>query len=74
MIQIDGISSTHDNGADITTVTLKDTHYPVVVKVNYKTWKDENVMETWSEITNNEKSPVTLTRFASGYLPIRSIV
>lgn len=69
---VDGISSTHDNGADITTVTLKDTHYPVVVKVNYKTWKDENVMETWSEITNNEKSPVTLTRFASGYLPIRS--
>ncbi len=69
---VDGISSTHDNGADITTVTLKDTHYPVVVKVNYKTWKDKNVMETWSEITNNEKSPVTLTRFASGYLPIRS--
>lgn len=69
---VDDVTSRKENGADITTITLKDTYYPIVVKVNYKTWKGENVMETWTEITNNEKAPVTLTRFASGYLPIRS--
>lgn len=69
---VDDVTSRKENGADITTITLKDTYYPILVKVNYKTWKGENVMETWTEITNNEKAPVTLTRFASGYLPIRS--
>ncbi len=69
---VDGVSTRKENGADIRTVTLKDTQYPVTVKVNYKTWPNENVMETWTEITNNEKSPVTLTRFDSGYLPIRN--
>ena len=68
---VDGVSSRKEDGADIQTITLKDNYYPVTVKVNYKTRPDENVMETWTEITNNEKSPVTLTRFASGYLPIR---
>lgn len=69
---VDDVTSGKENGADITTITLKDTRYPIVVKVNYKAWPDENVTETWTEITNNEKAPVTLTRFASGYLPIRS--
>lgn len=69
---VDDVTSRKENGADITTITLKDTYYPILVKINYKTWKGENVMETWTEITNNEKAPVTLTRFASGYLPIRS--
>ncbi|MDE6339160.1 MAG: alpha-galactosidase [Muribaculaceae bacterium] len=69
---VDDISSRKDEGADIQTITLRDTHYPVSVKVNYKTWPNENVMETWTEIINNEKTPVTLSRFASGYLPIRS--
>lgn len=69
---VDEVTSRKENGADITTITLKDAYYPILVKVNYKTWKGENVMETWTEITNNEKAPVTLTRFASGYLPIRS--
>ncbi len=69
---VDDVTSGKENGADITTITLKDTRYPIMVKVNYKAWPDENVTETWTEITNNEKAPVTLTRFASGYLPIRS--
>ncbi len=69
---VESTSSRKEDGADITSITLKDTHYPVYVTVNYKTWQNENVMETWTEIRNNEKAPVTLTRFASGYLPIRN--
>lgn len=69
---VDNVTSKKEDGADIKTITLKDSHYPVVVNVNYKTWPGEDVMETWTEITNHEKTPVTLTRFASGYLPIRS--
>lgn len=69
---VESTSSRKEDGADITSITLKDTHYPVYVTVNYKTWQNENVMETWTEIRNNEKAPITLTRFASGYLPIRN--
>ncbi len=68
---VDNVSSRKENGANITTFTLKDTYYPIIVTVNYRTWQGENVMETWTEIKNNGKKNVTLTRFASGHLPIR---
>lgn len=62
---------TEKDGAEVTTITLRDPEYPVEVKVNYRTWPGEEVMETWTDITNRGKKPVTLTKYASGYLPIR---
>lgn len=70
-LRVDNVAERKDKDGDVTEITLKDTYYPVSVKVNYKTYPGEDVMETWTEITNNENSPVTLTRFASGHLPIR---
>ncbi len=55
----------------VTTITLKDTYYPFTVDVNYRTWPDSEVIETWTEISHDEPSAVTLTQFASGYLPVR---
>lgn len=55
----------------VTTVTLKDTHYPFAVDINYRTWPDSEVIETWTEISHDEPSAITLTQFASGYLPVR---
>ena len=52
---VDNVSSRKENGANITTFTLKDTYYPIIVTVNYRTWQGENVMETWTEIKNNGK-------------------
>ena len=57
--------------AQLTRIVLKDKVYPFYVTVCYRAWKDAEMIETWTEIENREKKPVTLTRFDSGYLPIR---
>lgn len=57
--------------AKITKIKLKDTIYDFYVNVCYRTYDDADVIETWTEITNNEKKAVTLRRFDSGFLPIR---
>ena len=56
---------------DITKINLKDPQYPVSVALCYKTYFDEDMIETWTEIKNDEAKPVTLTQFASISLPIR---
>lgn len=70
-LAVKGVTRTKDDGADITTVTMADTYYPLEVKVNYRTYPGDEVIETWVDITNNEKGKVTLNRFMSGYLPVR---
>jgi alpha-galactosidase len=64
-------SSTEADGARVTTVTMTDKVYPFNVDVNYRTYPDSDVIETWTVTSHDEKKPVTLTRFMSGYLPIR---
>lgn len=56
---------------DLTTVTLRDRLYPFTIKVNYRAFPAENVIETWVEASHQEKGPVRLTRFDSAYLPVR---
>lgn len=65
-------SDTKDNDKDVTTtIYLKDKVYPFYVNVCYKAYKDVDVIETWTEISHDEKKAVTLNQFASAYLPIR---
>lgn len=68
---VDGISRSTADGADITTVTMRDKVYPITVKLNYRTYPGEDVIETWTETVSGEKGTVTLTQFCSGHLPIR---
>ena len=68
---VDNVSRRKDGNRDVTTVALKDKHYPFFVNVNYGTYPDEDVIETWTEISHQEKGKVALTQFASGYLPVR---
>lgn len=70
-LRVENISRKMEDKSETTVITLKDTYYPISVDVNYKTYPGENVMETWTEIRNQGGAPVTLTRFASGHLPIR---
>lgn len=56
---------------NITTIQLKDPVYPILVNLKYKTYPEEDMIEAWTEIVNNEKQTVTLTTFASAMLPIR---
>ena len=57
--------------SETATIHLKDPKYPITVDLHYRAYSDVDMIETWTDITNNEKSPVTLTTFASGMLPIR---
>lgn len=57
--------------ANLTQITLKDKIYPFEVKVMYKAYTQSDVIETWTEISHQEKKPVTLQQFASAYLPVR---
>lgn len=53
------------------TIPMVDKHYPVAVTLHYRAFVKEDVIETWVDIRNNGKKPVTLTRFESGMLPFR---
>ncbi len=57
--------------ATVTTIQLKDPVYGTKVALNYRAYRDVDIIEAWSEITNAEKSTVTLSEFASAMLPIR---
>lgn len=71
-MKVTGVTKTAaDDGASVTTVRMADTLYPFYIDVNYRTYPDEDVIETWTEYTNKEKGNVQLTRFMSAYLPIR---
>lgn len=68
---VEDIATVQGDGTETTTVTMRDRVYPVTVKINYRTYQGEDIIETWTETTNGEKGTVTLTQFASGQLPIR---
>ena len=66
-----GYDSRQEANATVTVIHLKDAVYPVRVDLCYRAYKDVDLIEAWSEITNGEKGTVTLTTFASAMLPIR---
>lgn len=70
-LRIDSAETTPWDGGNQLCVTCKDGFYPLTVKIFFKTFKDQDMIETWTETINEGKKPVTLTRFDSGHLPIR---
>lgn len=66
-----GVDTRNEQYATVTTVQLIDPVYGTKVALNYRAYKDVDIIEMWSEITNAEKSTVTLTEFASAMLPVR---
>ena len=51
--------------------TMQDKLMPVTVKVFYKAYKHVDIIETWTEISHQEKKAITLKRFDSGQLTLR---
>ena len=72
VLQVESVSQTDEPSAEVTRIRLKDTVYPLYVTVCYRAYQDVDMIETWTEIENLEKKPVVLTRFDSGYLPVRT--
>ena len=64
---VDSSVSTVEGGTK-TTIRLRDDKYPLNVTLNYVAYPKENVIKTWSEISHDEKKPVTLTQYASAML------
>ncbi len=56
------------NGGNETIIRLKDDKYPVSVVLHYIAYSKENVIKTWSEVSHQEKNPLTLWRYASTML------
>ena len=71
VLRVESVSTEDEPTAKVTRIKLKDTVYPFYVTVCYRAYQDVDMIETWTEIQNLEKKTVTLTRFDSGYLPIR---
>ena len=47
---------TWDNG-ELLTITLKDSVYPVTVRLYYKSFREEDMIETWTRTDNDGKKP-----------------
>lgn len=70
-LEVVKVTTQKQENAVKTVVELKDKVYPFYVNVCYKAYQDADVIETWTEISHQEKKPVVLNEFASAYLPIR---
>lgn len=66
-----GISRTSSEYGETVKIKMKDKVYPLYVTLCYRSFRDADIIEMWSEITNKEKKDVKLKRFVSGYLPVR---
>lgn len=55
----------------LTTVLLKDPVYPFTVKLNYKVYTNEDVVEQWAVINHQEKKAVRLDKYASANLYLK---
>lgn len=61
-----------DGNVSLTSIELKDSYYPFYVTIFIKAYRNEDIIEQWLEINNQEKGPVTLYRFASSSPVIRA--
>lgn len=61
-------SKKEDENVSLITVKLFDSVYKTIVNLFYKKWNNENVIEQWTEITNNEKAAIVLNKCASANL------
>lgn len=53
------------------TIKLKDPLYPDIVNLYYQAYDDVDMIECWTDVTNNGKQTVTLTQFYSSCMPVR---
>ena len=55
-----------------TIIKLKDDIYPVTVDLHFVSYAKENIIKSFTEISHQEKKPVTLYNYASSLLHINS--
>lgn len=68
---LQSMETRHEENANITVLHLKDRVQPFFVDLYYKAYQAVDMIETWTEIRNDEKKPADLHQYASAYLPVR---
>lgn len=68
---VTGVSKRQESNATVTVISMKDKVYPFAVNICYRAYNDVDIIESWTEITNNGRKPVVLNRFDSATLPVR---
>ena len=63
-----GSSTEKIDGGTLTRINLRDNKYPVDVTLFYAAYPAENVIQTWTEISHQEKKPITMQQYASAML------
>lgn len=62
--------SDEKNAGQLTTIRLKDRVYPFFVDLFFRTFPEQDIIETWSEIQHNEKKDVVLGKAASAAISL----
>ena len=70
-LRVESVDKVSEQSAEVVRIRMKDTVYPFYVTVCYRAYQDVDMIETWTEIENLEKKPITLTRFEAGSRPVR---
>lgn len=69
---LDNTETHAEKNYEVTSFTLKDKIHPVFVKLNYKAYKNVDIIEMWAEVSHTMKRPIVLQQYASACLPLRS--
>jgi alpha-galactosidase len=72
LLFVSGSVNKADSNVSTTSITLKDPDYPVTVILHYRVYYNEDVIESWAEIKNQEKNAILLTKYASSLLHFNS--
>lgn len=70
-LRVSEVTTSEWENGEILTVTSSDPVYPIQVKNIFKTYRKEDIIETWAEIGNIGRKEAVLTRYYSGHLPVR---
>ena len=68
LLKYKGHQTIDRDGYKETVITLQDPKFADEVKIHVAAFGPENVYKEWTEITNNEKQPVELEKYASSLL------
>lgn len=67
---VDEVKQYMTEEGSVTEICQKDKVYPFIVRQFFKSYEGTDIISTWVKIENQGKTPVTLYRFASAFLPI----
>ncbi len=71
-LKVKSVSEEPSEGGKTWKISTGDDVYPFSVDIFYRTYEDEDIIETWQEISHREKGEVKLLKYASCQIPLRS--